>query len=195
MLRAAILALSLAFLSGCWGAETRLFGPGDWVSPEGLEGRFVSENAAGDTQGSVVLVRRDDGLIDGTVTRTGDNPPQTSPMGFVAIPGGSGRYFLMIPRAPESPGGKGGEIYLIGRWKDERLDAFWPQCAGTPDLAGMKREKVELVDETVCTFASKDAVLRAALLAERELETRRLFEPQLLGRLKRADEPPAEPQD
>jgi len=27
------------------------------------------------------------------------------------------------------------------------------------------------------------------------LETRRLFEPQLLGRLKRADEPPAEPGD
>lgn len=185
MLRFAIAALSLALLTGCWGAETKLFGPGDWAQPEGLEGRFASEDAAGEAQGTVDLVRRRDGLIDGTAIRQDDDKPRTSPVGFVAIPGGSGRYYLMVNRAPD---GKGGEFYLIGRWKDERLEAFWPQCAGTPDMPGMKRDKIELVNEAVCSFASKQAVLHAALLAERELETKRMFDPQLLGRLKRAEE-------
>ena len=188
MLRAVILALSLAILTGCWGAETQLFGSGDWAQPDGLEGRFVSEDAAGETQGSVVLLRRPDGLIDGTVTRKSEDKPRTSAMGFVAIPGGSGRYYLMVNRTAER---KGGEFYLIGRWKDERLEAFWPQCAGTPEMAGIKRDKIELVNEAVCTFASKQAVLTAALLAERELETKRMFEPQLLGRLKRPDKSPS----
>jgi hypothetical protein len=192
MRRFAIAALALTLLTGCWGAETNLFGPGDWVQPEGLEGRFVSEDAAGEAQGTVDLVRRQDGLIDGTAMRKDEDKPRTSPVGFVAIPGGSGRYFLMVNRAPEGSTGKqGGEFYLIGRWKDERLEAFWPQCAGTPDMAAMKRDKIEFVNEAVCTFASKQAVLNAALLAERELETKRMFEPQLLGRLKRPDESPA----
>ena len=191
MPRFVIAALSLALLTGCWGAETKLFKRGDWVQPEGLEGRFAREDAAGEDRGTVDLVRRPDGLIDGTATRKDEDEPRTSAVGFVAIPGGSGRYFLMVNRAPE---GKGGEFYLIGRWKDERLDAFWPQCAGTADMAGMKRERVEVVNEAVCSFTSKQAVLNAALLAEHELETKRLFEPQLLGRLKRPEpEAPPEP--
>lgn len=184
MFRVAILAVSLALLSGCWGAETKLFGTGDWVQPPGMTGGFVTEDAAGEAQGTVELVRRADGLIEGTVTRKGEDKPSTSPVGFVAIPGGSGRYFLMVNRAP---GEKAGEFYLVGRWKNERLEAYWPQCAGTPDLAGMSRATVEFVNEAVCTFASKQAVLTAALLAERELETKRMFAPQLLGRLKRPD--------
>lgn len=184
MLRAAVLALSLTLLSACWGAETKLFGTGDWVQPPGMTGRFVTEDAAGETQGTVELARRPDGLIDGTVTRKGEDKPSTSAVGFVAVPGGSGRYFLMVNRAT---GEKSGEFYLVGRWHDERLEAFWPQCGGTPDLAGMKRAKIELVGEEVCTFASKQAVLTAALLAERELETKRMFAPQLLGRLKRPE--------
>ena len=95
----------------------------------------------------------------------------------------------MVNRADEPS--RGGEFYLIARWQDERLEAFWPQCTGTPDMPGMKREEIEMVKQSVCTFASREAVLRAALLAERELETRRMFEPQLLGRLKRAQESPA----
>lgn len=188
MLRAAILALALSVLTGCWGAESQLFGPGDWVQPAGLEGRFTSEDAAGEVQGAVDLVRRPDGLIDGAAMRKDEDEPRTSAVGFVAIPGGSDRYFLMVNRNAE---GKGGELYLIARWKDERLEAFWPQCAGTPDMTGMKRDKIELVNDAVCTFASKQAVLNAALLAERELETKRMFEPQLLGRLKRPDSSPA----
>lgn len=195
MIRAAAIVLLAALLAGCWGAESQLFGAGDWVQPPGMEGRFVTEDAAGEAQGTVDLVRRPDGLIDGTVVRKDEDKPRTSSVGFVAIPGGSGRYFLMVNRAVDGSAGKpGGELYLIGRWKDERLEAFWPQCAGTPDLAGMKRDKIELVNEAVCTFANKQAVLLAALLAERELETRRMFEPQLLGRLKRPEpDMPTEP--
>lgn len=187
MLRAAILAFALTLLSGCWGAETQLFGTADFVQPPGMEGRFITEDAAGETQGTVDLVRRPDGLIDGTVARKDEDKPRTSPVGFVAIPGGSGRYFLLVNRAAES---KGGEFYLIGRWQGQRLESFWPQCAGTPDLAGMKRDRIELVNEAVCSFSSKQAVLTAALLAERELETKRMFEPQLLGRLKRPEDNP-----
>lgn len=173
----------------CWGAERPLFGKADWVQPESLEGSFVSENAGGDAQGTVELVRRPDGLIDGTVARKDEQQPQTSAVGFVAIPGGSGRYFLMVNSAPgvERAGGKGGELYFIARWSDERLEAYWPQCAGTPDMPGMKRETLDVVKETVCSFASKDAVLKAALMAERELDTKRLFDPQMLGRLKRPE--------
>jgi hypothetical protein len=189
MVRMIVIAVLATLLAGCWGAETQLFGRADWVQPPGMAGNFVTEDAAGETQGSVVLARRADGMIDGTVTRRGEGKPQTSPTGFVAIPGGSGRYFLMVNRAAE--GGKGGEFYLIGRWQDERLEAFWPQCAGTPEMAGMKRDRIELVNELVCSFASKDAVLTAALLAERELETKRMFAPQLLGRLKRPEKSPA----
>ena len=190
MIRVAMLALLAALLAGCWGSETQLFQRGDWVQPDGLEGRFTSQDAAGEDQGSVELARRADGPIDGTSTRKGEEP-RTSAVGFVAIPGGSGRYFLMVQRGPEA---KGGEFYLIGRWQDERLEAFWPQCTGTPNMPGMKRETIEMANEAVCSFSSKQAVLNAALLAERELETRRMFEPQLLGRLKRAGESAPEPE-
>jgi hypothetical protein len=189
-MRAALLAILCALLSGCWVAERSLFSTADFVQPDGLEGRFVSENAAGDEQGTVDLVRRADGLIDGTVTKKGETAPQTSPAGFVAIPGGSRDYLLMVQRSPE---GKDGELYLIGRWRDDRLEAFWPQCAGTPDMAGMKRETAEPIPEPLCTFASKEAVLRAALAAERDLEAKHMFDPQIVGRLKRPEdaEPPA----
>lgn len=183
MRRCAVIIALAGLLTGCWGAETQLFGRADWVQPEGLEGRFESEDAGGQATGWVTLAVRPDGRIDGTVTRKDeDAPPQTSPVGMVRIPGGSGPYLLMVQRGPED---KGGEFYLVARWQDGRLDAYWPQCAGTPDLPGMLRQTIELVNETVCRFADKDAVLRAALLAERELETKRMFAPQLLGRLKR----------
>lgn len=182
MRRCAVTIALAAMLTGCWGAETQLFGSADWVQPEGLQGRLESEDAGGQSTGWVTLAVRPDGRIDGTVSRKDENsPPQTSPVGMVRIPGGSGRYFLMVQRGPED---KGGEFYLVARWRDGRLDAFWPQCAGTPDLPGMLRQTIEMVNETLCRFADKDAVLRAALLAERELETKRMFAPQLLGRLK-----------
>jgi hypothetical protein len=193
-----VLVLTLAtLLAGCWGAEKPLFGNADWVQPKGLEGSFVSENAAGEEQGTVALIRRADGRIDGTVTRKDEEQPKTSAVGFVDIPGGSGRYFLMVSRAAgaEQSGGKGGELYFIARWQDQRLEAFWPQCAGTPDMPGMQRETMEVVKEAVCTFATKGAVLKAALIAERELDARRLFDPQILGRLKPADDAEPEARD
>jgi hypothetical protein len=182
MLRATILVLAPAALSGCWTSQTPLFGRDDWVQPPGLEGSFVSENAAGADNGTVELVRRPDGRIEGTVERPGTTAPRNSATGFVAIPGGSGHYFLMVASGGEV---KDGELYLVTRWKDERLEAFWPQCAGTPEIRGMRRETIDFTDQAVCGFADKAAVLQAALLAERELETTRLFAPQLIGRLKR----------
>lgn len=190
MLRAILAGLLALTLPGCWAAQTQLFGQADFVQPEGLEGKFISENVDGKSDGTVTLVRRPDGMIDGTALREAESEPRTSPVGFVAIPGGSGRYLLMVNRIPTEMAPKGkppGELYLVARWQDDRLEAYWPQCAGTPDLADMKRETVDIVKEQVCTFTGKAGVLRAALLAERELETKRMFAPQMMGRLKRAD--------
>jgi hypothetical protein len=60
----------------------------------------VLENASSDEQGVVVLTRRSDGMIDGIVTKKGDDTPQTSAVGFVAIPGGSADYFILVQRVP-----------------------------------------------------------------------------------------------
>ena len=189
MARALILALVSALLAGCWVSQKPLFGSADWVRPPGIAGRYTSENADGEPQGSVVLAVRADGMIDGTVIRKGETEPRTSPAGFIAIPGGSGAYFLMVHRAPDGASdGKGGELYLIARARDDGIEASWPGCAGTPDMPGMAREQAEPIGETMCAFASKDAVLRAALLAERELATKRMFEPQSLGRLRRVED-------
>jgi hypothetical protein len=49
----------------------------------------------------------------------------------------------------------------------------------------MKREKLGPAPEPVCVFETKDALVRAALVAERELETTRMFEPQIVGMLRR----------
>lgn len=185
MLRAATLAILGAMLSGCWVAETRLFGAADWVQPPGIEGSYTSENAAGEEQGTVVLAKRADGMIASTVMQKGETTPRTMPAGFVAIPGGAGRHLLMVQRASEN---QGGELYLIARLRDDGLEAFWPQCAGTPDMPGMKRDKVELVGEALCIFTSKQAVLNAALLAERELSERTIFDREHVGRLKRSED-------
>lgn len=191
MLRLLAICILAAATSACWVSDRYLFASNDYTVPEGLKGRFISENGEGEAQGTVMLSPRSDGMIDGTVTRGKDPAPQTSAVGFVAIPGGSGRYFVMVQPAPDP---KAGELYVVGRWKDERLEAFWPQCGGTPDVAGMLREKAEPISEPMCRFTSKEAVLRAALIAERELETTRLFEPKMLGRLKRDDSWSPEPE-
>ena len=189
MLRALFIAVLAGALSGCWVSEEQLFGGGDWVVPAGIEGAYVSENPDGEQRGTVDLVRRKDGMIAGTATRNDEPEPRTSAIGFVAIPGGSGHYFLMVQPVPED---KGGELYLIGRWQEDRLEAYWPQCAGTPDMAGMTRDTDGIVNEAVCGFSTKQAVLKAALVAERELSNKRMFDPQMLGRLRRSDEPASE---
>lgn len=186
MLRLVLICCLTASLSACWGSEQRLFGTADWVRPQGLEGRFVIENAEGEPDGTLVLAPRSDGMIDGTATRKDEPTPKTSPVGFVAIPGGSGHYFLMVQRiAPD----KGGELYLIARWRDERLEGYWPECKGTPDIAGMRRDTPDVLPETLCAFTTRKAVLQAALLAERELSGARIFPAQKLGRLRRDDTP------
>jgi len=184
MVRAFTVIVLSALLSACWASETRLFGSADWARPPGLEGRFIIENAEGEEDGTLVLVPRKDGMIDGTATRKDEPAPKTSPVGFVAIPGGSGKYFLMVQQVAAD---KGGELYLIGRWQDDRLEGYWPECKGTPDIPGMRRDKTEFIPEPVCAFATKAAVLRAALIAERELSSDRIFPPKKLGRLRRDD--------
>lgn len=186
MLRVAVIAILGCLLSGCWGSETRLFGPKDWVQPPGIAGKYISKDADGEKEGTVVLVVRADGMIVGTVTQKGEKKPRTSAAGFVAIPGGAGQHFLLVQRASET---EGGEIYMIARLRGDGVEAFWPQCSGTPDMPGMRRDTAELINEEMCSFTSRQAVLNAALLAERELSRRTIFGPQSAGRLERIEEP------
>jgi len=187
MLRAAMVAMLAAALAGCWMSEKRLFGPADFVAPPGLEGNYVSEDGSGTLKATVVLSVGADRLIEGVSTPVGgDEPQQTSHIGFIPIAGGSGQYYLMVDRSPERTEG---DLYFIGRMtEDFGLEAFWPQCAGTPEIAGMTREKAEPIDEDVCTFTSREAVMRAALEAEKQLSARHMFEPHPAGRLKKSDE-------
>ena len=180
---AAVMALAL---TGCWVSEKDLFGPGDWQPPPDIAGSYTSENGAGEAQARVVLSVRSDGLVQGVATKVGESTSETSVVGFVPIPGGTGKYYLLVDRSKAGePDDSGGNIYFVARMTDEGFDAFWPQCEGTPDIPGMERETQELIDEEICGFTTKEALLRAGLAAERNLEGKHLFEPDVMGRMKR----------
>jgi hypothetical protein len=162
-------------------SENRLFSAGDWAQPD-IAGSYVSENSDGDAQAKVVLSPRADGLFDSLSTKLDDEGEvEKSVVGFVAVEGGSGSYFLMVDRTSEKDEG---EIYLFGHLEENgRLEAFFPQCAGTPDGPGMTREVEQLIKEEICSFSTKAGLMRAALAAEQYLSSPHMFEPKLLGRL------------
>ena len=193
---AAVMALAL---TGCWVSEKDLFGPGDWQPPPDIAGSYTSENGSGEAQARVVLSVRSDGLVQGVATKVGESTSETSVVGFVPISGGTGKYYLLVDRSKAGePNDSGGNIYFVARMTDEGFDAFWPQCEGTPDIPGMERETQELIDEEICGFTTKEALLRAGLAAERNLEGKHLFEPDVMGRMKRetpGEAEAAEPED
>ena len=70
---------------------------------------------------------------------------------------------------------------------------YWPQCSGTPDIKGMKRETPDFglpipasqsSSAAICTFTSKEAVQRAALEAEKFLSAPHIVDVNPLSRLR-----------
>jgi len=167
-------------LAGCWVSEQRLFGAGDWAHLE-LDGRYKSENANGDPQASVVLHSRPDGLVEGTSESLDDGTTELSVFGFVRIEDGSGQYFLMVDRTKDNDSG---DIYFIARLNPGgTLEIYWPDCGGTPARSGMAVESGGLGDTDVCTFSSKEALMSAALEAERFLSAKHIVEVSPMGRM------------
>lgn len=194
MIRSLLSAMLVLSLSGCWVSEGELFDSGDWAHLD-LDGTYISEDGNGQERGQVVLTARPDGLIDGVATDNKGGEPETSTVGMVRIPGGSGEFYVMVDG---DEGRTGGQIYLLGHVTSSGgIEVYWPQCAGTPDTAEMTREtpSLGLPGESlpdpslqVCTFASKAALLRAALEAERFLSTPHIVEIAPMGRLKPKEE-------
>ncbi len=182
----AMLALAL---TGCWVSEKDLFGPGDWKPPPGIAGTYTSENGSGDAQAKVLLTVREDGLVEGIATKIGEDTSESSLVGFVPVPGGSGRYYLLVDQSGTAEaGGSDGNIYFVARTTNEGFEAFWPQCEGTPALPGMQSETQDLLKQDICGFTTKEALLQAGQAAERDLEAKHMFEPMPMGKMKRISE-------
>ena len=182
LLAGTVLALAL---TGCWLSEQRLFGAGDWAALD-VAGHYVSENAEGNREARVVLKVLPNRTVEGTSTRIDDGSVETSVFGLVPIAGGAGSHFIMLDRSGETDDG---DIYFIAHLTGEgAIEVYFPQCAGTPDIAGMTRESDPWISEEICHFTDKPAVMRAALEAERVLSTPQMFEIRRLARLVPVDE-------
>ncbi|MXO59553.1 hypothetical protein GRI89_08365 [Altererythrobacter salegens] len=187
-----VLALGLA-LTGCWISEKPLFGPGDYAHLD-IAGSYNSENKDGDVEGHVDLTVRPDGLVEGVAIKKGESGSETSIMGFVPIKGGSGEYFILVDRSKED---SDGELYLLGHvGTDGDIEMYWPQCAGTPDIDGMVREKPDFgipigpkndASLSSCTFTTKEALQKAALAAEKFISVPHIVDLQPLGILRKED--------
>lgn len=189
------MALGLA-LSGCWVSDKDFFGPGDWAHLD-LDGTYISEDANGHEQGTVVLTVRPDGLVDGVATREDGGEPEKSTLGLVPVNGGSGEYYILVD---QTDGGGDGQLYLLGHLDDDgSLEMYWPECSGTPDIEGMTRETPDFglpspppdtSQMMSCTFTTKESLQEAALEAERFLSAPHIVDILPMGRItpKQADD-------
>jgi hypothetical protein len=178
MLRALLAVIGCFALSGCWVSEHRILGPGDWAHVN-LAGKFKRENANGDEEASVVLATQPNGLIVGTATDVERHKTESMAMGLVAIQGGSGRYFLAVDRLEQKDNG---DTYFIAHLTDDGgLEIYWPDCDGTPDIEGMTRQTDTVA--MACNFTTKEALMEAALQAERFLSVKHVIEVAPFGRL------------
>jgi hypothetical protein len=180
MLRTVLAVIACLMLTGCWMSDQRLFGPDDWAQLD-FNGRYSSENASGDTTASVIFTTRPDGLIDGTEVRAEDGSTEESTMGLVPIRDGSGEYFLVVDGTDKD---EDGDIYLIARLTEgPGLELYWPDCGGTTPVAGMVVERSMFAETETCTFSSREALMTAALEAERFLSARHVVAIAPMGKL------------
>jgi hypothetical protein len=180
MTRAILAVIGCVLLAGCWVSEQRLFHDGDWAHLD-LASKYTSEDANGSDQAHVVLQARPNGLIESTSVGVANGETEHSVLGFVAIEGGSGRYFLLVDRS--DPSGDG-DFYLIAHLTDEAaIELYWPDCNGTPPIEGVTVERDDFLDEAVCAFSTKAALMRAGLEAERFLSAKHIVAVQPMGKL------------
>lgn len=168
MLRALLIVIACSCLSGCWVSEKRFFGSEEWARLD-LAGTYAVKSAAGfDAPETVTLALREDGRLD-TVRADGQaGLDEIEPLGLVAIPGGSGRFFLAVDQSGEV------DYYYIAHLAlDGGLAFYLPDCSGTPARNDLVIEE-ESKGGLTCVFASEEALLEAALEAERFLSARHI---------------------
>lgn len=164
MLRALLTMLACLCLGGCWRSEEPLFGEGDWATLDiAGEYRFSGIDEQADAPETVIVAQRPDRLIE--FTPRGPRAAEVLRVGLVAIPSGSGEYFIAVDRSEVEP--REGELYAIARATDRALEFYMPDCAGTPPIEGLVR--AEGLAGAVCEFETREALFEAALLAERFL--------------------------
>jgi len=167
MVRALLAVIACLCLTGCWQSETRFFGPDDWARL-GLSGEY---NVAGISDSDnpprhATLTSRPDGLVEFVPHGAGEDKPTL--LGLVAITGGSGRYFIAMDRTND---GNGDTYYLAELSSSGGLAFYYPDCDGTPPIDGLVVETSTFSASKTCTFTTEEAVMTAALEAERFLST------------------------
>jgi hypothetical protein len=166
MQRALLIVMACLLLGGCWGSEERLFGPGDWARLD-VDGEYSVETLDEDDDAPRIfrISSHPDGLIEIAPSAGRGRGAETLRLGLVRISGGSGDFYVAVDRT--DPGKSEGDLYALAKVSGRSLAFFLPDCAGTPPIDGL--EKLEGLAGEVCDFRTKEALLEAALLAERFL--------------------------
>jgi len=192
MLRTVLTVLACQMLQACsgWTSDQRLFGDGDWAHLD-INGRYEIDAHGPAVRG--IFRTRPDGLIEGRSLDKRDKNVML--IGLVPIKGGSGDYFLAVDRSDRSPDSR--DDYLIVHLSaGKSLEYFTPDCAGTSAVSGMiKVPAGELGvplrtgadrasrdapntgagndhEHLLCKFFTKDALMVAALEAEKFLSAK-----------------------
>src|SRR5687768_10648127 len=147
MLRALLAVIACLCLSGCWVSEKGLFGSGDWAHLD-LAGTYDVKSPTGHEPSTVTLSVRDDGLVQ-NIPAEGE---EIQPLGFVPIPGGSGRFFLAVDRS--NPDGDADIYYMAHLTLDGDLALYMPNCSGTSARDGLVIEEESKGGQS-CIFTSK----------------------------------------
>jgi hypothetical protein len=165
MLRA-IIALGLSLvLAGCWTSDRRLFDTGDWAKLD-LSGEYeVASITSSDGPRRAIFTTRPDGLVVIAPVGGVDDDEDPTVLGLVPIEGGSGTGFIAVDRATAGDS----DLYYLASLDDGDLGFYFPACEATPAIEGMV-----VTGESTCTFSSRQALMKAALEAERFLSTRHI---------------------
>jgi hypothetical protein len=171
VLRALLAAIACLCLTACWVSDTRFFGSGDWAKLD-LSGDYdVARITDNDEPDLATLTPRPDGLVEFMPQSQVARGTPTL-FGFVSIAGGSGRYFLAVDRSSAEIELNDGDMYYIAELTNDGGMAFYfPDCDGTPPTDGMVAEASEFNEAKTCTFSNREALMEAALAAERFLST------------------------
>jgi hypothetical protein len=156
-------------LCGCWVSDTRFFDSGDWAMLR-LAGDYdvaqLSDGSSPEALDRATITPRPDGLVEFMPqTRVARATPTV--FGFVPIAGGSGQYFLAVDRSTADYDDDDGDMYYIAKVTADGVAFFFPDCDGTPRQAGMAVEADGFTEGKTCTFTSEEALMKAALEAER----------------------------
>lgn len=170
MLRFVLAVIACVMLSACWQSEERFFDASDWARLN-FSGEYDVASIT-DTNGprSATLVSRPDGLIELQPQPADDEMPTL--IGLVPITGGSGDYFLAMDRSSE---GDSDTYYIAKVSNDVSLAFFFPDCNGTSAIEGMTAQASGFSETKTCTFTNEQALMKAALEAEKFLSAHHIM--------------------